>query len=343
MVKLTDYVTSGGCACKIGPHILAKVLQGVRPVTNHHVLADMTGADDAGVYQLSEDLALVQTLDFFTPLVNDPSLFGKIAAANALSDVYAMGGQPLTAMNIVGFPVPLVEAGILTEVLNGAASMVEEAGAVIVGGHSIENKEPIFGMSVTGRVNPQKIWKNKGAQEGDVLVLTKPLGTGLMNNALKADLFQRGTEQAVISMSTLNKGAAQVAQDFDIHACTDVTGFSLMGHAVEMASASGVTFHIKAFDLPLFDQALEAAQMGLVPAASYGNRKAVVDLQLDPHLDPVWMDILFDPQTSGGLLFALPRDQGAALVAALEEAHTPAASLIGSVEAFSGLSLRVTG
>ena len=138
MIKLTDYVTSGGCACKIGPHMLDKVLQGVRPVTNHHVLADMIGADDAGVYQLSEDLALVQTLDFFTPLVNDPSLFGKIAAANALSDVYAMGGQPLTAMNIVGFPVPLVEAGVLTEVLNGAASMVEEAGAVIVGGHSIE-------------------------------------------------------------------------------------------------------------------------------------------------------------------------------------------------------------
>ena len=163
-----------------------------------------------------------------------------------------------------------------------------------------------------------------------------------MNNALKADLFQKGTEQAVISMSTLNKGAAQVAKDFDIHACTDVTGFSLMGHAVEMASASGKTFHIKALDLPLFDQVLEAAQMGLVPAASYGNRKAIVDLQLDPLLDPVWMDILFDPQTSGGLLFALPRDQGTALVAALEEANTPAASLIGSVEAFSGLSLRVT-
>ncbi|MBS5710465.1 MAG: selenide, water dikinase SelD, partial [Veillonella sp.] len=164
MVRLTDYVTSGGCACKIGPHILNRVLKAVIPVTNEHVLADMTGADDAGVYKLSDTLALVQTLDFFTPMVNDPILFGKIAAANALSDVYAMGGTPLTAMNIVGFPVPLVEQGILTDVLNGAGSIVAESGAAIVGGHSIENKEPIFGMSVTGQVNPNRIWKNKGAQ-----------------------------------------------------------------------------------------------------------------------------------------------------------------------------------
>ncbi|MDU5166365.1 selenide, water dikinase SelD, partial [Veillonella parvula] len=149
MVRLTDYVTSGGCACKIGPHILNRVLKAVTPVTNKHVLADMTGADDAGVYQISDTFALVQTLDFFTPVVNDPDLFGKIAAANALSDVYAMGGTPLTAMNIVGFPVPLVEQGVLTDVLNGAGSIVAEAGAAIVGGHSIENKEPIFGMSVT--------------------------------------------------------------------------------------------------------------------------------------------------------------------------------------------------
>lgn len=189
MVRLTDYVTSGGCACKIGPHILNRVLKAVTPATNEHVLADMTGADDAGVYQISDSFALVQTLDFFTPMVNDPGLFGKIAAANALSDVYAMGGTPLTAMNIVGFPVPLVEQGVLTDVLNGAGLIVAEAGAAIVGGHSIENKEPIFGMSVTGQVNPHQIWKNKGAQVGDVLVLTKRIGTGIMNNALKADLF----------------------------------------------------------------------------------------------------------------------------------------------------------
>ena len=221
MVRLTDYVTSGGCACKIGPHILNRVLKAVTPVTNEHVLADMTGADDAGVYQISDTFALVQTLDFFTPMVNDPGLFGKIAAANALSDVYAMGGTPLTAMNIVGFPVPLVEQGVLTDVLNGAGSIVAEAGAAIVGGHSIENKEPIFGMSVTGQVNPHQIWKNKGAQVGDVLVLTKRIGTGIMNNALKADLFPVGTEQAVTSMSTLNRVAAEGAHNFTVHASWD--------------------------------------------------------------------------------------------------------------------------
>ena len=342
MVRLTDYVTSGGCACKIGPHILNRVLKAVTPVTNEHVLADMTGADDAGVYQISDTFALVQTLDFFTPMVNDPILFGKIAAANALSDVYAMGGTPLTAMNIVGFPVPLVEQGVLTDVLNGAGSIVAESGAAIVGGHSIENKEPIFGMSVTGQVNPNQIWKNKGAQVGDVLILTKRIGTGIMNNALKADLFPGGTEQAVTSMSTLNRVAAEFAHNFTVHACTDVTGFSLMGHSVEMASASDVTIHIKAYDIPLFDDVIEAAQMGLVPAASYGNRKAIIDVQVDEALDPVWTDILFDPQTSGGLLFSVPVNEGEQLVEALHKAGIDCAAIVGAVESFSGLAVRVT-
>lgn len=342
MVRLTDYVTSGGCACKIGPHILNRVLKAVTPVTNEHVLADMTGADDAGVYQISDTFALVQTLDFFTPMVNDPVLFGKIAAANALSDVYAMGGTPLTAMNIVGFPVPLVEQGVLTDVLNGAGSIVAESGAAIVGGHSIENKEPIFGMSVTGQVNPNQIWKNKGAQVGDVLVLTKRIGTGIMNNALKADLFPGGTEQAVTSMSTLNRVAAEFAHNFTVHACTDVTGFSLMGHSVEMASASDVTIHIKAYDIPLFDDVIEAAQMGLIPAASYGNRKAITDVHVDKTLDLVWTDILFDPQTSGGLLFSVPVSEGTQLVEALHEAGIDCAAIVGTVESFSGLAVRVT-
>lgn len=342
MVRLTDYVTSGGCACKIGPHILERVLKAVTPVTNEHVLADMTGADDAGIYKISDRLALVQTLDFFTPVVNDPTLFGKIAAANALSDVYAMGGTPLTAMNIVGFPVPLVEQGVLTDVLNGAASIVSESGAAIVGGHSIENKEPIFGMSITGQVNPNEIWKNKGAQVGDVLVLTKRIGTGIMNNALKADLFPTGTAEAVASMSTLNRVAAEVAHNFTIHACTDVTGFSLMGHSVEMASASNVTIHIKTYDIPLFDDVIEAAQMGLVPAASYGNRKAITDVQVDANLDGVWTDILFDPQTSGGLLFSVPATEGPNLVKALYDVGVEGATIVGTVESFSGLAVRVT-
>ena len=342
MVRLTDYVTSGGCACKIGPHILERVLKAVTPVTNEHVLADMTGADDAGVYKISDRLALVQTLDFFTPVVNDPTLFGKIAAANALSDVYAMGGIPLTAMNIVGFPVPLVEQGVLTDVLNGAASIVSESGAAIVGGHSIENKEPIFGMSITGQVNPNEIWKNKGARVGDVLVLTKRIGTGIMNNALKADLFPTGTAQAVASMSTLNRVAAEVAHNFTIHACTDVTGFSLMGHSVEMASASNVTIHIKAYDILLFDDVIDAARMGLIPAASYGNRKAITDVQVNANLDGVWTDILFDPQTSGGLLFSVPVAEGPDLVKALHYVGVEGATIVGAVESFSGLAVRVT-
>ena len=342
MVRLTDYVTSGGCACKIGPHILERVLKAVTPVTNEHVLADMTGADDAGVYQISDQLALVQTLDFFTPVVNDPTLFGKIAAANALSDVYAMGGIPLTAMNIVGFPVPLVEQGVLTDVLNGAASIVSESGAAIVGGHSIENKEPIFGMSITGQVNPNEIWKNKGARVGDVLVLTKRIGTGIMNNALKADLFPTGTAQAVASMSMLNRVAAEMAHNFTIHACTDVTGFSLMGHSVEMASASNVTIHIKTYDIPLFDDVIDAARMGLVPAASYGNRKAITDVQVDKILDSVWTDILFDPQTSGGLLFSVPATEGPDFVKALHDVGVKGATIVGAVESFSGLAVRVT-
>lgn len=342
MVRLTDYVTSGGCACKIGPHILERVLKSVTSVTNERVLADMTGADDAGVYKISDTLALVQTLDFFTPVVNDPVLFGKIAAANALSDVYAMGGTPLTAMNIVGFPISLVEQGVLTDVLNGAASIVAESGAAIVGGHSIENKEPIFGMSVTGQVDPNHIWKNKGAQVGDVLVLTKRIGTGIMNNALKADLFPTGTAQAVASMSTLNRVAAEVAHNFTIHACTDVTGFSLMGHSVEMASASNVTIHIKTYNIPLFDDVIEAAQMGLVPAASYGNRKAIIDVQVDANLDGVWTDILFDPQTSGGLLFSVPATEGPNLVKALRDVGVEGATIVGAVESFSGLAVRVT-
>ena len=342
MVRLTDYVTSGGCACKIGPHILERVLKSVTSVTNERVLVDMTGADDAGVYKISDTLALVQTLDFFTPVVNDPVLFGKIAAANALSDVYAMGGTPLTAMNIVGFPISLVEQGVLTDVLNGAASIVAESGAAIVGGHSIENKEPIFGMSVTGQVDPNHIWKNKGAQVGDVLVLTKRIGTGIMNNALKADLFPTGTAQAVASMSTLNRVAAEVAHNFTIHACTDVTGFSLMGHSVEMASASNVTIHIKTYDIPLFADVIEAAQMGLVPAASYGNRKAITDVQVDANLDGVWTDILFDPQTSGGLLFSVPATEGPNLVKALRDVGVEGATIVGAVESFSGLAVRVT-
>ncbi|WP_422822099.1 selenide, water dikinase SelD [Veillonella criceti] len=331
LVKLTNYAAKGGCACKLGPHILQSVLTGLEFPTNESVLVNMQGSDDAGVYQISNDMALVQTVDFFTPIVDDPYLFGRIAAANSLSDVYAMGGTPLTAMNLVGFPVPLVEQGALTAVLEGAMSVLKEAQVVVVGGHSIENETPIFGMSVTGHVNPHNIWRNSGAQVGDVLILTKPLGTGIMSTALKGDLFQAGTEEATQSMGTLNKEAREMAQAFTVHACTDITGFSLLGHSCEMAEGSGVSIVLQTEALPLFTGAIEAAEMGLVPAATYGNRKAITSVTGFEKLAPVWSDICYDPQTSGGLLLAVPAEERDALLLALKQAGLTQARHIGHV------------
>lgn len=331
MIQLTKYAAKGGCACKIGPHVLARVLQGVQLPTSDKVLVDMSGADDAGVYQLDDKQALVQTLDFFTPIVDDPELFGRIAAANSVSDVYAMGGTPITAMNIVGFPVPLVEQGALTAVLNGAADVLREAGVAVVGGHSIENETPIYGLSVTGLIDPNRVWRNEGAQVGDALILTKPLGTGVMSLALKGGLYDDGVAEAVQSMQTLNRKAAETAKSFTVHGCTDITGFSLMGHGTEMANGSNVSLRLEVARLPLFSHVQEAAGMGLVPAATYGNRKAVTSVWFDPVLAPVWSDICYDPQTSGGLLLAVPDDEADALVTALHENGVPQAARIGRV------------
>lgn len=333
LIKLTPYAAKGGCACKLGPHILNSVLQSVKFPTNEYVLTAMGGAEDAGVYVLSDDVGMVQTVDFFTPVVDEPYMFGRIAAANSLSDVYAMGGRPLTALNIVGFPVPLVEAGALTEVLKGAMEILEEAGVVVLGGHSIENETPVFGLAVTGQVNSKAVWQNGGAREGDVLVLTKALGTGIMSTALKGGLFPAGTEAAVASMSSLNKTACEVAQNFTIHACTDITGFSLMGHGSEMAASSGVSLEIDTAKLPLFPHVAEAAEMGLVPAATYGNRKAVTAVAGLAELAPVWSDICFDPQTSGGLLLAIPATEAEELVKSLRQSGVSAARVIGKVVA----------
>lgn len=329
-IKLTQYVAKGGCACKLGPQILAKVLQGISFPTSPQVLVDSKTADDAGVYRLSEDMALVQTVDFFTPMVDEPFLFGAISAANALSDVYAMGGKPLTALNLVAFPIPLVEKGVLREVLAGAMEVLAEAGVALIGGHSIENETPVFGMTVTGTVHPAKIWTNSGAQAGDALVLTKPLGTGILNLAHKGELFPAGVKAAQQSMRRLNAKARDVAAAYTVHACTDVTGFSLAGHGAEMAQASGVSLHINLQALPLLPQACEAAAMGLVPAASYGNRKALKEQVVLNNIAPVWEDIVFDPQTSGGLLLAVPSVEGVGICQAMAEEGLEAA-LIGEV------------
>ena len=328
MVDLTKYAAKGGCACKIGPHILADVLQQIQMPSHPAVLTDASGMEDAGVYQINDSQALVQTVDFFTPPVADPRLFGRVAACNSLSDIYAMGGMPISALNIVGFPVSLVKEGVLRDVLEGANEVLLETGVALLGGHSIENEVPIFGMAVTGLVDPQQIWTNGEARVGDVLILSKAIGTGIMNTAAKGGVFPKGVKEAIQSMSASNRIARDVAMQFSIHSCTDITGFSLVGHASEMAKASQVSIFIDTQKIPLFTEVLEAAKMGLVPAATYGNRKAIGDqVELDEELDPVWSDICFDPQTSGGLLFTCTEDVGEQLLSQLQEAGLQAAQI----------------
>ena len=330
MVRLTDYVTSGGCACKIGPHILNRVLKAVTPVTNDQVLADMTGSDDAGVYKISDTLALVQTLDFFTPMVNDPVLFGKIAAANALSDVYAMGGTPKTALNIVAFPKDM-DVEILGEILRGGADKVMEAGAVLAGGHTIQDDTPKYGLSVTGFVDPRKFWKNFGAQTGDKLILTKALGAGIVNTAIKADLVTEGARKAVLdSMKKLNRDACEVFKEFEVHACTDVTGFGLGGHATEMAVASDRTVVIDTEKLPVLPDVEEFASMGLIPGGAYRNREFAEKTGVKSVAELWREDLVFDPQTSGGLLAAVPERDVPEIMKRLDAAGLQA-GVIGEV------------
>lgn len=273
---------------------------------------------DAGVYRLDGERALVQSVDFFTPVVDDPRSYGRIAAANALSDIYAMGGRPLTALSLVGFPACL-DRSILVEILRGGVEKVKEAGAVIVGGHTVEDEEPKVGLAVTGLVDPARMVSTVGARPGDRLVLTKPLGTGILATALKGEvLTETDMREAIVGMESLNRAACEAMLAVGVHACTDITGFSLLGHALELAEASGVLVELDAAALPVYPQAREMAAMGLVPAGSYNNREfylpKVVDAQ---NLAPEVLDLLADPQTSGGLLIAVPAERLDALLAAL--------------------------
>ena len=266
-------------------------------------------SDDAAVYQVSPELALIQTVDFFTPVVDDPYAFGQIAAANALSDVYAMGGEPRLALNIAAFPNCL-SPDILGEILAGGADKVKEAGAVLAGGHTIQDDEPKYGLSVTGFVHPKRLWENHGAREGDVLILTKPLGSGVLNTAVKAGLASESESAEVIRvMSCLNKYAMEAVRHLDVHACTDITGFGLVGHVVEMAEASHKTMVIHTESLPLIDGALNYASMGLVPEGAYRNREYAQAKAISKLSGTALEDLVYDPQTSGGLIFALsPKD-----------------------------------
>lgn len=271
-------------------------------------------SDDAAVYQISGDLAVIQTVDFFTPIVDDPYQFGQIAAANALSDVYAMGGEPRLALNIAAFPSCL-DMEILKEILKGGADKVKEAGALLAGGHTIQDDEPKYGLCVTGFVNPKTFWKNCGAHTGDVLILTKPLGSGILNTAIRAEFASlEETDSAIRVMAALNKYAAEILRPYRVHACTDVTGFGLAGHALEMAKGSQKTLRIRTDALPVLTGAQEYAQMGLIPAGGYRNREYAEGDVENKGAEGWREDLVYDPQTSGGLLAAVhPEDAEAIL------------------------------
>ena len=304
------------------------------PRIEHPDLIVGTGtSDDAGVFRLDAETALVQTVDFFTPIVDDPFDFGRIAAANALSDVYAMGGRPLTAMNIVCFPVKEMPLEILRDILKGGLEKIQEAGAVLVGGHSVEDRELKYGLSVTGVVRPDEVLTNDGARPGDALLLTKPIGTGVLATAVKGKVAGDGALETLVRVtSTLNRAAADVMKGFEVHACTDVTGFGLAGHALEMARGARVRIVLRAEDVPVIPEARELAAMGLLPAGSYATRHYCGHLvNAAEGVDTLLMDLLFDPQTSGGLLLAVRRDQAGACVDRMHEQGVAEAAVIGEV------------
>ncbi len=276
--------------------------------SDENLLVGIETSDDAAIYKITDEIAMIQTLDFFTPIVDDPYMFGQIAAANSLSDVYAMGGEPKVALNIVGFPNCL-DPAILGEILRGGAEKVKEAGAVLVGGHSVQDDEPKYGLSVSGFVHPDKVWKNYGAKPGDVLILTKQIGSGVINTAIKAEMAEPDVIDEVQQvMAALNKKAKEVVEIFPVSACTDVTGFGLLGHAIEMAEASDVTLDIYVKDIAYFSEAIAFAKMGLVPAGTYKNKGHSMKHVQSENVEECYTDLLYDPQTSGGLLISVPEE-----------------------------------
>jgi selenide,water dikinase len=301
---------------------------------NPNLLVGLDTSDDAGVYRLNDETALVQTVDFFTPIVDDPYSFGQIAAANALSDIYAMGGKPLTVLNIVAFPITTLDKQILSDILLGAADKVREAGATLVGGHSIDDKEPKFGLAVTGLVHPGKVRTNAGAKPGDKLILTKPIGVGIMTTSIKKDqLTSEELERLTRVMATLNKTAAETMEPYEVHACTDVTGFGLLGHALEMAKGSGVGITIRQQDVPVLPRVRELAENGFVPGGTKNNFAHVeADITFPAHIDQIGRWILCDAVTSGGLLISAAESEAEELLRKLKEAGVEA-SIIGEVTA----------
>ena len=332
-VKLTRFTSGLGCACKLRPQALEQILAALPPIgDNPNVLVGTDTVDDAAVYKISDDTAVVQTVDFFTPVVDDPFSFGAIAAANSLSDIYAMGAEPIFALNIVGFPSNRLPLSVLEEILRGGREIADQAGIPILGGHTVDDPEPKFGLVVTGVVHPDKLWTNAGARPGDALVLTKPLGLGIMTTALKAGLLDEDAEQHIQQiMMALNKTAADVLRGFDLHACTDVTGFGLLGHLREMAAGSGVDVELDHRTLPIIPGAADLATGGTVPGGTLNNKSYVAPhVSWDDAVSETYRILACDAQTSGGLLAAVPRDDGAAAVRALQAAGVAAAAIVGN-------------
>jgi selenide,water dikinase len=330
--RLTDRARAAGCAGKFGPADLSRVLAALPQPSHPDLLVGTSTSDDAGVFRLRPDLAIVQTVDFFAPIVDDPFTFGQVAAANALSDVYAMGGDPCTALNVTAFPRDL-PVEILADILRGGIEKAREAGVVVVGGHTLVDEEVKYGMAVTGTIHPDRIWRNVGARPGDVLILTKPLGTAIVTTAVK-----RGAEiphalaAAVASMIALNASASLAMRELEVHACTDVTGFSLLGHAYEMAHGSNVELLIDATTLPLLPSARDLAASGISTGGCQRNRDWLSDkVTIAPTVPPELTELAFDPQTSGGLLFAVAAHDADQAIGRLRNANTPTAIVVGHV------------
>lgn len=331
-VKLTQFTHGLGCACKLRPQLLEQVLKDIPVPKDKRILVGTETADDAAVYLINPDQAIVQTVDFFTPIVDDPYQFGAISAANSLSDIYAMGAKPLFSLSIVGFPSNRLPVTVLKEILKGASDKASEAGIAIIGGHTVDDTEPKFGLAVTGEVHPDRIWTNAKAQERDALVLTKSIGTGILTTALKQGLLDEKDAKEVISqMAELNLVAAEAAREFDVHACTDITGFGLLGHLLGMMKASGYSAEIQLASVPFLDHAYDLAASGTIPGGTKSNMEFTApEIGYSSNISSVYKALLNDAQTSGGLLFSLPQDQAVLLMNKLNTLGKPS-YLIGNV------------
>lgn len=330
-VKLTKLAKCAGCGAKVGAGTLVHMLEGFKSHEDERLIVGYDKSDDASVYVIDEHTALIQTTDFFPPIVDEPYLYGRIAATNALSDVYAMGGEPKLALNIMCIAENM-DKDTVREILRGGYDAAYDAGAIITGGHTIQGAEPIYGLAVSGFVHPEKVLTNSNAKPGDVLILTKPLGIGILTTSAKADMVEPDVMQRIYKqMATLNKTARDIMVKYPVHSCTDVTGFALLGHGFEMAQGSGCTIHFKAESIPYHKEAYELASMGFIPAGAYRNREYAQDsVKVCGKISRAMQDILYDPQTSGGLLMALPKEAADRCLKELQES-IPEAAIVGYV------------